>query len=65
MGGPGDHIEAFERKRAFLDTVTKHGIDISECYMGDYNFTHEGGELAFEEYKKLGKGIPEYFLYLL
>ena len=59
VGGPGEHIEAFERKRAFLDTVTKHGIDISECYMGDYNFTHEGGELAFEEYKKLGKGIPD------
>lgn len=59
VGGPTEHIEALARKKAFLDTLDKYNIDSSQCYFGDYNFTHEGGENAFEEYSRLGKGLPE------
>ncbi|MCR5237212.1 MAG: GGDEF domain-containing protein [Lachnospiraceae bacterium] len=55
--GPKENISAIERKRAFLETMEKHGLPVDEGYLVQGNY----GESIDEEVEELlsGPDLPE------
>ena len=59
IGGPTEHPENKERKRAFIDALTNHGIIPEEKRMKDYYFTYDSGIEAYHYFKEYGIEIPD------
>lgn len=59
VGGHANHIENKQRKRAFLDVLGRHGIDIDEHRIRDYKFTRECGKKAFNDFYEMGLAFPD------
>lgn len=59
VGGFCDHIENKERKKAFIDVLTGHGIPVEARRMRDYCFSRESGEQAFRDFHEMGIAIPD------
>lgn len=59
IGGPTEHPENKERKRAFIDALTNHGIIPEEKRMKDYYFTYDSGIKAYHYFKESGIEIPD------
>lgn len=59
VGGPAEHIENRQRKKAFCDVLAKHGIPVEEARIRDYDFTRDGGERAFLDFCNDGIALPD------
>jgi len=59
VGGFRDHIENRERKKAFVDVLTGHGICVEPERIRDYYFSRESGERAFRDFYEMGIALPD------
>ncbi len=59
VGGFCDHIENKERKKAFIDVLTQHGIPVEAARIRDYSFSRSSGEQAFCDFYEMGFAIPD------
>lgn len=59
VGGFCDHIENKERKKAFKDVLTRHGIPVEPERVRDYSFSRSSGEQAFCDFYGMGLAIPD------
>lgn len=54
VGGTPEHPDNIIRKKAYMDALTAHGIEIEEARVRDYAFVEVNGRQAYEDFKKLG-----------
>lgn len=59
VGGYRDHIENKERKKAFIDVLTGHGISVEPERIRDYDFSQGSGEHAFCDFHEMGLALPD------
>ncbi|WP_320881985.1 LacI family DNA-binding transcriptional regulator [Frisingicoccus sp.] len=59
VGGPSDHIENCQRKQAFCDVLSKHGIVVEEARIRDYDFSRNAGKQAFLDFDQAGMALPD------
>lgn len=59
VGGFCEHIENKERKKAFIDVLTRHRIPIEPERIRDYCFSRGSGEQAFRDFYEMGIAIPD------
>lgn len=59
LGGPKDHGENSQRRRAYIDTLTKHGIMVEERRIVNFSFLRGDGERAYVAFEKEGVERPD------
>ena len=59
VGGHSGNVENKERKKAFVDVLTAHGIPVEERRIRDYWFARSSGEQAFCDFDELGLAVPD------
>ena len=54
VGGATDHPDNVVRKKAYVDALTAHGIEVEENRIRDYAFVDVNGRQAYADFKALG-----------
>lgn len=59
VGGGLDHPDNIIRKKAFRDAMAAHNLPVEEDRIRDYWFTDSSGRMAYEQFKEVGKHLPD------
>ncbi|MCR5830091.1 MAG: GGDEF domain-containing protein [Lachnospiraceae bacterium] len=62
VGGPEDHQENMSRLRAVKDCLNANGLELDPKRVRNYRFMREDGQLAYEDFKKMGLEAPDVVL---
>lgn len=57
VGGSVEHPDNIVRKKAYMDALTAHGIEIEESRIRDYAFVDVNGRQAYADFKEMGMEI--------
>ena len=57
VGGSPDHQDNIVRKKAYMDALTAHGIEVEACRVRDYAFVDVNGREAYADFKATGLEI--------
>lgn len=59
VGGSYNHPDNVIRKKAFVDALERHGIEVDNKKIRDYWFMDSSGRQAYRDFKEIGCHLPD------